>query len=391
MKTFISKLFIVFILISSLVRCSKQPYYDIPTDENGNIVITDVAKTTSTGITTLDGEFTVTSYLPNAKQGDVMKVELLKLQTPPSGGAEQLLPLAGTQKEVTLGADLKATVNYTRNEAKLNNVGEYVTITFAGKTDAATYRIDFKEATTVTNPQANGKDVDIIRGAGVANFKAQVAPASGPYAGEILVKRKNGMDEPWVNVGSFALGANIPVSGDDFAVGKDTMYYSFSASQLGYTEEVIKTLVASDAYFLVRKSGKNTVAASQAGFDLLAGKVVAEDAANAVLQLTNAPMAIKAGTGWATGGKSISFVPSTAETFALNSVNDAKAEFDAGTAVTSIDPAVGTGVYVFKLINGPNPSDVMYGMLKLNNIAPGSSVEFEYRIGDLYDHIPTLQ
>lgn len=391
MKTLINNICILLFLVSSFVRCSKQPYYDIPTDGDGNVVITGVAKTTSAGITTLDNAFTVTSYLPNAKEGDVMKVELLQLQTPSGGGALQLLPMAGTQKEVTLGNDLKATVNYTRNEAKLNLVGDYVTVTFAGKTDAATFRVNLKDATSVSNPQVNGKDMDVIRGAGTANFKTTVTPASGTYAGDVLVKKKNGTNEAWQTVGNFAVGASIPVSGDDFAVGKDTMFYSFSTTQAGYTDEVIRQVVASNAYFLVRKSGTNTVAAAQAGFNLLNGKVVATDAADAVLSLASNPLAIKPGANWATGGKSVSFVPSTVSTYNLNSVDDAKAEFLAGTPATTIDPSSGSGVYVFKLVNGGNAADVFYGMIKLNKITPGSSVEFEYRIGNLYDHLPTLQ
>ena len=177
---------------ASLWSCTKQPYYEIPTDENGNVVITGVAKTTSDGITTLDDGFTVTSYLPNAKSGDVMKVELLQLQTPSGGGSQQLLPMAGTQKEITLGSDLTAVVSYTRAEAKLVNAGDYVTVTFSGKTDAATFRVNLKDATAVSNPQYNGKDVDVIRSAGTASFKTTVAPASGAYAGNVVVKKKNG-------------------------------------------------------------------------------------------------------------------------------------------------------------------------------------------------------
>ena len=124
-------------VVAILSGCTKQPYYDIPTDANGNVGITGVSSTTSSGITTLDDKFTVNATLPNAKAGDIMIAELLKLQVPSTGGAAQLLPLAGTQKNVTVGNDLKTTVTYTRAEAKLASVGDYVTVTLSGKTSQA--------------------------------------------------------------------------------------------------------------------------------------------------------------------------------------------------------------------------------------------------------------
>lgn len=370
---------------ASLWSCTKQPYYEVPTDENGNIVITGVAKTTSAGITTLDDAFTVESYLPNAKAGDVMKVELLNLQTPSGGGTQQLLPMAGTQKDVTLGSDLKATVSYTRSEAKLSAVGDYVTVTFAGKTDAATFRVNLKTATAVSNPQYNGKDIDVIRTAGTANFKVTVTPAAGAYAGNVVVKKKNGTNEAWQTVGTFAPADLIPVSGDDFAVGKDTMIYSFATTVGSYTDEVIKTVVASSPYFFVKKTGTLTT-----GFNLLKGTTVAATDANAVITL-GSNLTISQGAAWATGGKSISFVPSTVATYNLNSVNDAKTEFAAGTPLTIIDPSAGTGVYVFKLVNGATANDVIYGMLKVTKLTPGTSAEFEYRIGNIYAHIGVVE
>lgn len=368
--------------------CTKQPYYEIPTDETGNVVITGVAKTTSDGITTLDGGFTVTSYLPNAKAGDVMKVELLQLQTPPGGGALQLLPMAGTQKEITLGNDLTAVVNYSRAEAKLNNAGDYVTVTFSGKTDAATFRVNLKDATTVSNPQYNGKDIDVIRTAGTASFKVTVTPAGGAYTGNVVVKKKNGTNDAWQSVGTFSPSDAISISGDDFAVGKDTMIYSFITTQGGYTNEVTKTVVASNPYFFLKKTG--TLNTTNNGFNLLNGSAVASTNANAVITL-GANLTITEGAAWATGGKEITFVPSTTAIYNLNSVNDAKAAFIAGTPVTGVDPSTGEGVYVFKLVNGGTASDIVYGMLKVTKLTPGTSAEFEYRIGNLYAHYSVIQ
>ncbi|MFT3701434.1 MAG: hypothetical protein QM802_03650 [Agriterribacter sp.] len=389
MKTYIKNLIII-ISVASLWSCTKQPYYEIPTNENGEVVITGVAKTTSAGITSLDDGFTVTSHLPNAKEGDVMKIELLQLQTPSGGGAKQLLPMAGTQKEVTLGSDLNATVSYSRTEANLAAVGDYVTVTFAGKTDAATFRVNLTQATVVSNPKYNSKDVDIIRDAGTASFTVSVTPAAGAYAGDVIVKRKNGTNDAWQNVGTFGAGDMIDISGDDFAVGKDTMFYSFSATQDGYTDEVLKTVVASNPYFFLKKTGALKSDASADGFNLLTGAAVASGNANAVITL-GANLAISQGAAWATGGKGISFVASTLATYNLNSVTTAKTEFNAGAPVTSIDPSTGAGVFVFKLVNGGAASDVIYGMLKVTKLTPGTSAEFEYRIGNLYAHYNVIQ
>jgi len=74
-----------------------------------------------------------------------MKVELLQLQVPPSGGTtKQLLPLANTQQDVTVGSDLKASVTYTRDQANLLGVGDYVVVAFNGKTDYAKQTVTMK-------------------------------------------------------------------------------------------------------------------------------------------------------------------------------------------------------------------------------------------------------
>jgi hypothetical protein len=54
-----------------IVSCQDDDF-DIPRDENGNAILTDVSSTTTTGISTLDDGFSVTAYLPNAKSGDEM-------------------------------------------------------------------------------------------------------------------------------------------------------------------------------------------------------------------------------------------------------------------------------------------------------------------------------
>lgn len=120
-----------------IISCG-QDNYEIPTDANGNIIWTGVSSTTTTGISSIDNSFTVTALFATAKAGDVMKVELLQLQTPPEGGTtKQLLPLANTQKDVTVGNDLKASVTYTRDQANLKGVDDYVVVVFNGVTDYA--------------------------------------------------------------------------------------------------------------------------------------------------------------------------------------------------------------------------------------------------------------
>src|SRR5690554_2821324 len=89
-------------LAFALLGCSENPYYDIPTDENGNVIITGVSPVTTTGVTEDDNEFTVTATLPNAEVGDVMHVDLLKLQSHPNSESDQMLPIQGTRKESTV-------------------------------------------------------------------------------------------------------------------------------------------------------------------------------------------------------------------------------------------------------------------------------------------------
>jgi hypothetical protein len=121
-----------------MMGCTDQPYFDIPYDANGNVILTGISEVTSTGITVADADFTVDGFFPNAKEGDVMDAELLKRQAAswdPSGEL-QLLPLAGTMKSITLGSDLKASVTYTKAEAGMANVGDAVTVVFSGATDS---------------------------------------------------------------------------------------------------------------------------------------------------------------------------------------------------------------------------------------------------------------
>ncbi len=130
-----------------MMGCTDQPYFDIPFDEDGNVIFTGISEVTSSGVTTADDDFTIFAYFPNAKPGDEMVAEVLKPQVPSwdPGGALQLLPLDGTKKSVTVGADLTTTVAYTKAEASLVDVGDAVTVVFSGATDSGIIEIRLEE------------------------------------------------------------------------------------------------------------------------------------------------------------------------------------------------------------------------------------------------------
>ena len=136
------------VAMALVMSCTDQPYYDIPYDANGNVIFSGISQVTSTGVTTSDASFTVNCYFPNAKSGDVMKATVLKQQVPSwdPGGATQLLPLAGSEKSITVGSDLKTSVTYTKAEAGLVEAGDAITIVFSGETDSGIIRITLRGA-----------------------------------------------------------------------------------------------------------------------------------------------------------------------------------------------------------------------------------------------------
>lgn len=142
-KIIISLSFIV--TMALMISCTDQPYYDIPYDANGNVYITQISKVTSDGATTANPTFTINCYFPNAKSGDVMTAQVLKRQVPSwdPQGATQLLPY-GTAKSITVGADLKTSVTFTKAEAGLVTAGDAITVTFAGATDSGIISITLK-------------------------------------------------------------------------------------------------------------------------------------------------------------------------------------------------------------------------------------------------------
>ncbi len=145
-KIIISLSFIV--TMALMISCTDQPYYDIPYDEDGDVYITEISEVTCDPVTTADGSFTINCYFPNAKSGDTMTSTVLKRQVPSSDpdGAEQLLPLSGTEKSITVGSDYKCTVTYTLTEAQLIDAGDAITVVFSGATDSGIIEITLKEA-----------------------------------------------------------------------------------------------------------------------------------------------------------------------------------------------------------------------------------------------------
>jgi len=384
------KKLIFFLSTLILIISCQEDELDIPRDPNGNAVLTQVSTATTTGISTLDDEFSVTAHLPNAKSGDVMNVECLQLQYYDAGGNDQLLPLDGTQKTVTIGSDLMATVSYSRNETNLSSPGDYVTVSFAGKTDYALQRVDMVTASSTTKPKVGDIEINVMRSSETAYFNVTVEPRSGSYSGTLVAKRKNGVSAAWESVpGSPFSGEQpflVPISGTDFAADKDTMYYSFEATQSGYTDEIATSIIVRDPYFFLKKSATLNLGA---GRNLLINTKVGKDDENAILALSDELM-LKGGPTWLSNGNSIEFVPTSAAMYSANNSNDAIAAFEAGTPAATADPIEGEGIFIFKAVTGSNPEDVYYGMIDISSVVPNSSVTFEYRIGNMYAHLAII-
>lgn len=385
------KKIISFLCALILIVSCQEEILDIPRDENGNAVLTDVSSATTLGISTLDNEFTVNATVPNAKAGDIMNVECLQLQFFAAGGNNQLLPLAGTQKTVTVAGDKTVSVSYTRAQANLSKPGDYVTVIFAGDTDYAKQKVEMVYASKTTKPKVGSVEVNVARNAEKAYFNVTVNPKSGAYAGTLIAKRKNGMNDSWVEItGSPFSGSQpflVPIAGTDFAAGKDTMYYSFKAQKGSYVDEIQSTIIVRDPYFFLKKAATITPASAR---DLLVNAAVAENDAKAMLALSN-ELQLKGGSAWLASGKTIQFVPTTLALYTANNSNNVIDAFEAGTPAMTADPIAGDGVYIYKAVTGPNPADVYYGMVKIVSVVPGVSVTLEYRIGNMYAHLSVIK
>jgi len=385
-----NKIGLTLVTIAALLQsCSKQEYVNIPRNADGSAYITTVASTTNTGMTTLDNGFSVTATLPNAKAGDEMVAELLAQQLPVGGSATQLLPIAGTQKKLIVGSDLKVTVSYTRTEALYKNVNDQVTVTFAGKTESAFTTITMGLATSVKGPLYGGSAVNIRRNSGAAYFDVAVAPKAAAYTGNVTVMKKNGIALPWTST-DFAYGTKVPISGDDYAVGKDTMYYAFVSKVGSFSDTIRMTVFANAPLYQLTKSGTMVLGATTGGVNMLDNSAVAASTSDkATIGVTAASLQISAGAAFAAvSGNSISFVPSTSALYTAGNAVDIQAAFDAGTSTATIDPIAGVPVYAFKMITGGN---TYYGILRITSVVPGTSVAYEYKIGSTYAQLAILK
>jgi hypothetical protein len=382
-----NKIGLTLVTIAALLQsCSKQEYVNIPRNADGSAYITTVASTTNTGMTTLDNGFSVTATLPNAKAGDEMVAELLAQQLPVGGSATQLLPIAGTQKKLIVGSDLKVTVSYTREQALFKNVNDQVTVTFAGKTESAFTTISMGLATSVKGPLYDGKAVNIRRNSGAAYFEVAVAPKAAAYTGNVTVLKRNGIALAWTPT-DYAYGTKIPISGDDYAVGKDTMYYAFVSKVGSFSDTVRMTVFANAPLFQLTKSGTMVLGATTGGVNVMSNSTVSATDTLAILAIDAASLQIKAGSALR-ASTTISFVPSTSALYAAGNAADIQAAFDAGTASTMIDPIAGVPVYIFKIVDA---SGTYYGILSITSVVPGTSVAYAYKIGSTYAQLAILK
>lgn len=362
-----NKIGLTLVTIAALLQsCSKQEYVNIPRNADGSAYITTVASTTNTGMTTLDNGFSVTATLPNAKVGDEMVAELLAQQLPAGGSATQLLPIAGTQKKLIVGSDKKVTVSYTRAEALYKKGNDQVTVTFAGKTESAFTTIVMGLATSVKGPLYDTKAVNIRRNSGAAYFDVAVAPKGAAYTGTVTVMKKNGIALPWTST-DYAYGTKVPISGDDYAVGKDTMYLAFVSKVGTYSDTVRMTVFANAPLYQLTKSGTMVLGATTGGVNVMSNSAVSATDTLAILAVNAASLQIKAGSALR-ASTTISFVPSTAALYAAGNAVDIQAAFGAGTSSAMIDPIAGVPVNIFKIVDA---SGTYYGILSITSVVPG--------------------
>ena len=100
---------------------------------------------------------------------------------------------------------------------------------------------------------------------------------------------------------------------------------------------------------------------------------------------------IQGGSAWIADGNTIEFVAGNATLYDKNNSTNIIAAFNAGTPTTTADPIAGEGYYIYKAVTGSANADIYYGMIKMTNVVPNSSVSFEYRIGDQYAHLSVIE
>jgi hypothetical protein len=249
-------------------------------------------------------------------------------------------------------------------------------------------------ATSSSKPKVGDVTVDVARTSETAYFEIEVNPKSGAYAGNLVAKRKNGVNAEWVDVeGSPFTGGQpfmVPISGDDFVADNDTMYYSFTSAQGSYTDEINTTVIVRDPYLFFKRTATLNLGGSSAGSNLIKNSAVAEDDPNAMVAVSGS-LILAGGSGYLAAGKTIEFVQGTADLYDLNNATNIIAAFNEGTPSVTADPIAGNGYFIFKAVTGDSAADVYYGMIKMTNVTPGASLSFEYKIGDQYAHLSVIE
>lgn len=187
----------------------------------------------------------------------------------------------------------------------------------------------------------------------------------------------------------FGTGSQVPISGNDFAIGKDTMYYNF-ISTVGNDADTVKlTVLANSPYFQLTKTGTMKFGSSAGVNMLVNGAVTATDAmAMMVIDSTGGKLMVHGGAAWNSGSAGISFVPSSLSMLTANNSDNIIAEFNAGTKTSVVDPSLGVGVYDFKIVNAGN---TYYGIVRFTSLVPGASINYQYLIGNLYSQFSVLK
>ncbi len=368
-------LFILACMLVFLFSCEEERY-PIPDGP-----LTGVSHATTPGITNLDGTFTVTANFAVAEPGESMIVTVLD---------NEQSPVAGSEQTATVEAGGTISLDFNRNDLPLLKSGDRVTVIFSGKTDYAAVVVKMENATTIIGPAVydGEKPAELVRSDEVAYLFVDVDPVSGPIDGTVEVSAKNSQSEPYSIIGQFASKDMVPISGSDFAQGQDTMWVQFKSVKGSYTDIVEKQYIVREPYFFYKRAGELSITdATKTGYNLLTNSHVA-DSEEGIITLTvvSDELRIRGGADYVAAGKSIEFVKSTFELYDFNNSNDAKDAYNSGTPVALINPLEGEGVFVFKITDGPQESDVYYGMIDISLVKPGDSVEFEYRIGDSYYH-----
>ena len=134
-----------------------------------------------------------------------------------------------------------------------------------------------------------------------------------------------------------------------------------------------------------------TLGGGSAGVNILINKAVAASDASAIMAIDGGVLMIHGGSAWTTAGNTLSFVQSSLSLYNENNSDNIIAAYMAGTSTATADPIAGEGVYIFKIVNGPNANNIFYGILKIVSLVPGSAINYEYRIGNLYAQLSVLQ